>query len=97
MNELFTSTTLQDAVFLGARIIQDIIGLDLLCVYVTFVDELAALGDTTVSMVSTVEPDNPATRTFKIIRKPADGNAYAIAIAERFGLTYPRLKARLAS
>jgi len=97
MNELFTSTTLQDAVFLGTNIIQAIVELDLLCVYVTFIDELAALGDTTVSMVSTVEPDNPTARTYKIVRRAADGNAHAIAIAERFGLTYPRLKERLAS
>jgi DNA mismatch repair protein MutS len=97
MNELFTSTTLQDAVFLGTKIIRAIVDLDLLCVYVTFVDELAALGDTTVSMVSTVEPGDPTTRTHKIVRRPADGNAQAIAIAERFGLAYPRLKERLAS
>ena len=97
LNELFTSTSLQDAVFLGTRIIRTIVDKDLLCVYVTFVDELAALGDTTVSMVSTVKPEEPSTRTFKIVRQIADGNAYAIAIAERFGLTYPRLKERLAS
>lgn len=97
MNELFTSTTLQNAVFLGTKIIRAIVDLDLLCVYVTFVDELVALGDTTVSMVSTVEPGDPTTRTHKIVRRPADGNAQAIAIAERFGLAYPRLKERLAS
>ena len=97
MNELFTSTTLQDAVFLGTNIIQAIVELDQLCVYVTFIDELAALGDTTVSMLSTVEPDNPTARTYKIVRRAADGNAHAIAIAERFGLTYLRLKERLAS
>jgi len=66
-------------------------------VYVTFVDELARLGDATVSMVSTMEPDNPTARTYRLVRKPADGNAHAASIAQRFGLDYPRLKKRLAS
>lgn len=97
MNELFTSTTLQDAVFLGTEIVQQIIDLDALCVYVTFVDELSMLGPTTVSMVSTVEPEHPQERTYKICKRPADGQAHAIAIADKYGLTYPQLKERLGS
>lgn len=65
--------------------------------YVTFIDELSRLGDATVSMVSAVEPDNPAVRTFKVERRRADGRAYAIHIAEKYGLTRERLARRLAS
>lgn len=96
MNELFTSTTLQDAVFLGTTIVRQIIDLDALCVYVTFVDELSLLGPTTVSLVSTVNPEHPEERTYKIVRRPADGQAHAIAIADKYGLTYHTLKGRLA-
>jgi DNA mismatch repair protein MutS len=92
LNEIFTSTTLQDAVFLSGKILEKIIDLDLICVCVTFIDELSRLGRTTVSMVSTVDPADPAVRTFKILRQPADGSAYAKILARNQGLTYPELK-----
>lgn len=97
MNESFASTTLRGAAFIGERILGQMTELGLLGVYVTFVDELAAATPACVSMVGTVNPDDPAERTYKIVRKPADGLAYAAAIARKYRLTYPQMKERLAS
>jgi DNA mismatch repair protein MutS len=95
VNEIFSSTTLQDAVLLGERVMREIVDRGLLCVCVTFMDELAGLSDTIVSMVSTVEPQQPQVRTYRIVRRPPDGLAYAISIAEKHRLTYAELKERL--
>ena len=95
LNEIFNSTSLADAIDLGSNVLRELMSRDVLCVCVTFVDELTRLGDSVVSMVSTVEADDPAMRTFKVVRRPADGLSHAIAIAAKYGLTYDRLNERL--
>lgn len=95
MNEIFTSTTIQDETFLSEKVMERLVKLRALCVWVTFVDELVSFGPQIVSMVSTVVPENPALRTFRILRRPADGLAYAMAIAQRYELTYDMIRRRI--
>lgn len=95
MNEVFNSTSLKDAIFLSTKMIERIIAPDMICVCVTFIDELATLSDTIVTMASNVNPKNFAGRTYEIVRRPPDGLAYAISIAEKYRLTYFQLVERL--
>jgi DNA mismatch repair protein MutS len=95
LNEIFTSTTLDDALALSTRLLEQVAALDCLSVCVTFLDELASFNPDTVSMVASIVPGNPAARTFKIVRRPADGFAYAEAVAEKYGLSYRQAKARV--
>lgn len=95
LNEIFNSTALKDAVFLANAVLRRIIQLGALGVCVTFMDELAMLGPETVSVTSMVEPQNPEKRSFRIVRHRADGLAYALSIAKKYGVTYERLKERL--
>jgi len=97
MNEIFTSTTLADAMFLSQHVLERAMALDLIGVWVTFIDEIASEHPRVVSMISTVDPHQPTRRTFKVVRGPAEGMAHALSLAAKYGLTYDRIRERIAS
>ncbi len=97
MNESFSSTTLADAAVVGKAVLAQLVRRGALCIFVTFVDELATDSDATVSMVATVDPHDPVLRTYKVVRKPPEGWAYAAALAERYGLTYRAVEDQVGS
>jgi DNA mismatch repair protein MutS len=96
MNESFASTTVDDALLIGTEVLQRIIAVQCVAVYVTFLDELANLETACVSMVGEVAPDDPTQRTFRFTRRPADGRAYAAALADKYGLAHEVLAGRIA-
>lgn len=95
MNESFASTTVDDALLIGAAVLRRIIALRCVAVYVTFLDELANSDPTCVSMVGEVAPDDPTRRTFEFTRRPADGLAYAAALAHKYRLDHDVLRRRI--
>jgi DNA mismatch repair protein MutS len=96
LNEIFTSTTLEDALALSSRILAQVTDLDALCVCVTFIDELATLNEKTTSVVAGVDALDPTVRTFRLERRPADGRAYAAALAAKHQLTYRDVRQAIA-
>lgn len=95
MNELFDSTTYDDALYLSEQIIRKLLAKKIVTVWVTFIDALTLISPQIVSLMSMVETEDLTRRTFKICRKPADGLAYALSLAEKYGLTYNRLMERI--
>lgn len=94
LNEVFNSTGLDDQLFLSIEVLRRVLAVGAIGICVTFLDALAGLGGA-VSLVSDVDPADPSVRTFRILRRPADGLAYARALAERRGLTFEQLRRRL--
>lgn len=94
LNESFSSTTTVDAQHIGEKVLRRILERKTIAVFVTFLDELSEL-DGVVSMVAGIG-GNPTLRTFRLERKPADGRAHAVALADQFDLSYDAIVGRVA-
>lgn len=97
INEMLASTTLRDGIQLGTAIMEEIRRRGSVCIWVTFIEELARDGEVVVSLVSQVAEGASHARTYRVERRPPGGVAYALSLAERYGLTYEALKERIRS
>ena len=95
INEIYSSTTLKDALTLGGHMIDAITKQAGSAVVVTFMEELSEHGIQTVSMVSDVSDDEEQRRTYRIRRRKADGIAFAKKLAGKYGLTGEQIKRRI--
>ncbi len=95
LNEIFSSTSLKDAIFLSKKIMEKIAELDLFCIWVTFIEKLNNLNKKTVSLVSLIDANNIENRTYKIIKKEPNGLAYAKTISEKYHLNTEQILKRI--
>jgi DNA mismatch repair ATPase MutS len=94
LNELLSSTTLKDAVYIGTEILKTLNRIGTLCLYVTFIDEFASL-PFSVSLLSLVDPSDPEIRTFKLGRRSPNGITYALTIAKKHGVLKENILERI--
>lgn len=95
LNELFTTAATYDSYIMGKNVMEHFIENNCMGIYVTHIRELAEGNDAIVSLVATASETDYHKRTYRIVRKEAEGVGYAGDMAERFRLTYSLLKERL--
>ncbi|MFC4372946.1 DNA mismatch repair protein MutS [Nocardia halotolerans] len=97
LNESFSATSTLDGLRISRDVLARIAERGSIGVWVTFFHELARGNPTTVSMVAATDPEDPARRTFRIERRPPDGDSPAVGLAQHFGLTYDHITARISA
>jgi len=92
LNEMFSSTTAQDAQALAAQVIGGLIGggARVLCV----THNIGEIPRGMVSMAAQVAPGSHE-RLFTVVRAPAATHAHVDALIEKYGLTDRRIKERI--
>jgi len=94
INEMLSSTTVRDALFIGGRIMKMISEKACFCVFVTFLDEFSRY-ENAVSMVAQIDPEQPEVRTFKIVKEESNGLAYARSLARKYRISYEDIRRRM--
>ena len=94
-NEIFASTTSLDGYELTKKLIDSIEKIGCMCLFITFIDELANISKITTPMRSNVSKENPMIRTYKITKEESNGKAYANAISLKHHLSYDEIRRRI--
>ncbi|MFF5083206.1 hypothetical protein ACFY36_39695 [Actinoplanes sp. NPDC000266] len=95
LNEMFSSTTWVDARAMSGDVLRAVLDAGAVGVCVTFIDELSRLDPRIVSLVTGIDAHDATRRTFEVTRGRADGEAHALALAAKYGLTTEQLRARI--
>ncbi len=95
MNELFSSAPAMDALAMSRKLMETLLDASAICFFVTHTFEIAFDSDTYVSLVATVVEDGSFRRTYRIVRREADGIAFANSIVNKYKLDYSHINYRL--
>ncbi|GAB2629383.1 DNA mismatch repair protein MutS [Paractinoplanes abujensis] len=95
LNEMFSSTTFVDARTMSIDVLRDVLEAGAVGVCVTFIDELSRLDPRVVSLTTGIDERDATRRTFEVTRGRADGEAHALALATKYGLTRDQLRTRI--
>ncbi len=95
LNELFTTAATYDAFVMGQRVIRHFADQGCLGVYVTHIAELSKAGEDVASLVALADENDHKKRTFRVVRKEAEGIGYAGDIVDKHHLGYDELCKRL--
>lgn len=95
MNELFASAPAMDALAMSRKLMKTLLTAGAICFFVTHTFEIAFDSDQYVSLVATVVEDGSFRRTYRIVRREADGIAFANSIVNKYKLDYSHINYRL--
>lgn len=94
-NELFTSAPTVDALEMTRSLLKMLLSHGNYCFVVTHTFELSYDSPDYISLVATVVEDGSYRRTYRIVRKKADGVAYANSIVSKYKLDYDNIRYRV--
>lgn len=91
LNELFTTAATRDAEEMGSRVMKMLMERQCRGIYVTHIQSLAKETGQIVSMIAELCEDH-RTRSFKIVRRPAEEDEYEDSMIEKYHMTLPQIQ-----